>query len=139
VFHGGDKWNPAMNEIVRGGVEIPADAQIVGAVAQDKYGIGFNLMRVVEKNPGVKAMPLAMNSQSRFIMPTAESCYDRTYPLVNAVYLYIKRPPDTPIEPTLKAFLEFVLSREGQQLVVQDGMFIPLNPSADAEQRKRLQ
>jgi phosphate transport system substrate-binding protein len=139
AFHGGDKWNPAINEIVRGGVEVPADAQIVAAVAEDKYAIGFNLMRVVEKNPGVKAVALAKDKSSPFVAPTAMSCYDRTYPLVNSVYLYMKRAPGAAIEPTLKEFLEYTLSREGQQLVVDDGMFIPLNPQADAEQFKRLQ
>jgi phosphate transport system substrate-binding protein len=29
VFKGGDKWNPVIHEIVRGGTEVPADAQIV--------------------------------------------------------------------------------------------------------------
>lgn len=139
AFKGGDKWNPAMDEIVRGGVEVPADAQIVSGVANDKYGIGFNLMRVVEKNAGVKALALANDKSSPMVMPTAMSCYDRTYPLVNSVYLYMKRAPGTAIEQPLKAFLEFTLSREGQQIVVDDGMFIPLNPAADAEQRKRLQ
>ncbi len=139
AFHGGDKWNPALNEIVRGGVEVPADAQIVAAVAEDNYAIGFNLMRVVEKNPGVRPLAIARDASSPMVEPSAESCYERTYPLVNAVYLYIKRAPGAPIEPTLKAFLEYTLSREGQQLVVDDGMFIPLNPQADAEQLRRLQ
>jgi phosphate transport system substrate-binding protein len=138
VFKGGDKWNPAMNEIVRGGVEIPADAQIVSSVANDPYGIGFNLMRVVEKNPGVKALAIGAQDQGPYIQPTAESCYQRTYPLVNAVYLYLNRPPGKPLDPRLKEFLKFVLSREGQQIVVDDGMFIPLNPEAAQVELRKL-
>jgi phosphate transport system substrate-binding protein len=138
VFKGGDKWNPAMNEIVRGGVEIPADAQIVSSVANDPYGIGFNLMRVVEKNPGVKALAIGALDQGPYIQPTAESCYQRTYPLVNAVYLYLNRPPGSQLDPRLKEFLKFVLSREGQQIVLDDGMFIPLNPKAALEELRKL-
>jgi phosphate transport system substrate-binding protein len=138
VFKGGDKWNPAMNEIVRGGVEIPADAQIVSSVASDRYGIGFNLMRVVEKNPGVKSLAIGAQDQGPYIRPTAESCYQRTYPLVNAVYLYLNRPPGKPLDPRLKEFLKFVLSREGQQIVVDDGMFIPLNPEAALKELRKL-
>ncbi|WP_263366260.1 PstS family phosphate ABC transporter substrate-binding protein [Edaphobacter bradus] len=138
VFKGGDKWNPAMNEIVRGGVEIPADAQIVSSVANDPGGIGFNLMRVVEKNPGVKALAIGAQDQGPYIQPTAESCYQRTYPLVNSVYLYLNRPPGKPFDPRLKEFLKFVLSREGQQIVVDDGMFIPLNPEAAHETLRKL-
>lgn len=139
VFKGGDKWNPALNEIVRGGVEVPADAQIVSSVANDPYGIGFNLMRVVEKNPGVKALPIAARDGEPAIAPTAESCYERTYPLVNAVYLYLNRPPGKPLDPRLLEFLKFVLSRDGQQIVVDDGMFIPLNPTAAGIEERKLE
>ncbi|HVH72180.1 MAG TPA: substrate-binding domain-containing protein, partial [Candidatus Dormibacteraeota bacterium] len=139
VFNGGDKWNPALNEIVRGGVEVPADAQIVSRVADDPYGIGFNLMRVVENNPGVKALAIAGKDGETAIMPTAESCYDRTYPLVNAVYLYLNRPPGKPLDPRLLEFLKFVLSSNGQQIVVDDGMFIPLNPTAAREEERKLE
>jgi phosphate transport system substrate-binding protein len=138
VFKGGDKWNPAMSEIVRGGVEVPADAQIVSAVAADKYAIGFNLMRVVEKNPNVKPLPIAASEGGRYVPPTKETMYKRTYPLSNAVYIYINRPPGSPISPRLKEFLSYILSREGQQDVVNDGMFIPLNPEAAREQREKL-
>ena len=139
VFHGGDKWNPAINEIVRGGVEIPADEQIVASVAEDKYGIGFNLMRVVEKNPRVKPLPIAGNEGGLYVEPTSDSCYRRTYPLVNAVYIYVNRPPGKPLSPTLKEYLTYILSREGQQEIMNDGMFIPLNPDAAREQLRRLE
>lgn len=139
VFKGGDKWNPSLNEIVRGGVEVPADAQIVSSVADDQYGIGFNLMRVVEKNPGVKALAIAAKDGEPAIAPTAKSCYERTYPLVNAVYLYLNRPPGKPLDPRLGEFLKFVLSRDGQEIVVDDGMFIPLNPTAANEEQRKLE
>lgn len=139
VFKGGDKWNPALNEIVRGGVEVPADAQIVSSVAEDQYGIGFNLMRVVEKNPGVTALAIAATDTEPAIAPTAMSCYERTYPLVNAVYLYLNRFPGKPLEPRLLEFLTFVLSREGQEIVADDGMFIPLNPTADHREMQKLE
>ena len=139
VFKGGDKWNPAINEIVRGGVEIPADAQIVSSVAKDRYGIGFNLMRVVQENPDVKPLAIAANEGGPYIQPTQDSCYQRTYPLVNSVYIYLNRPPGASLAPRLKEFLTYVLSREGQQDVVNDGMYIPLNPGAARGQLKRLQ
>jgi phosphate transport system substrate-binding protein len=139
VFKGGDKWNPAINEIVRGGVEIPADAQIVSNVAKDRYGIGFNLMRVVQENPDVKALPIAVDERGPYIQPTEDSCYRRTYPLVNSVYIYLNRAPGASLAPRLKEFLTYVLSREGQRDVVSDGMYIPLNPEADREQLKKLE
>jgi phosphate transport system substrate-binding protein len=139
VFHGGDKWNPALKEMVRGGSKAPADAQIVGAVANDKYGIGFNLMRVVEKEPKVKALAIAASDGGSYIPPTRETMYRRTYPLSNAVYIYINRPPGKPISPRVKEFLTYILSRQGQNSVVDDGMYLPLNPEVAREQREKLQ
>jgi phosphate transport system substrate-binding protein len=138
VFKGGDKWNPALKEMVRGGSKAPADTQIVQAVAEDKYGIGFNLMRVVEKEPRVKPLAIAAEVGGAFVAPTRESNYRRTYPLANAVYIYINRAPGQTISPRVREFLAYILSREGQQDVVDDGMFLPLNPDAARGEREKL-
>ena len=138
VFHGGDKWNPAIQELVRGGVEKPADAQIVAAVAADRYAIGFNLMRVVQQNPGVKPVALAAAPGGPYVPPTAETFYRRTYPLGNDVYLYLNRPPGQALPPRLKEFLRYILSREGQQDVVDDGMYLPLTPADARGEREKL-
>ncbi|MFI5356618.1 MAG: PstS family phosphate ABC transporter substrate-binding protein, partial [Opitutales bacterium] len=139
VFKGGDKWNPVIHEIVRGGTEVPADAQIVAGVAQDRYAIGFSFMRVVEQNSGVKPLALAPTSTGPMVAPTEASFRDRTYPLATSLYIYLNRPPGKPLPPRLKEFLSFVLSREGQQAVADDGMYLPLNPAAAATERKKLE
>jgi phosphate transport system substrate-binding protein len=113
--------------------------QIVSSVANDKYGIGFNLMRVVEKEPKVKPLAIAAAESGPYVAPTRETMYRRTYPLSNAVYIYINRVPGKPISPRLKEFLTYILSREGQQDVVDDGMYLPLNPEAAREQREKVQ
>ncbi|MDD3180741.1 MAG: hypothetical protein PHQ04_10385 [Opitutaceae bacterium] len=138
IFHGGDKWNPAIHETVRGGTEIPADAQIVAGVARDRYAIGFSFMRVVEKDPGVKPLALETKPGGPFVAPTNETFFRRTYPLANALYIYLNRPPGQPVPPRLKEFLTYILSREGQQAVVDDGMYIPLNEEAVREELKKL-
>jgi len=138
VFRGGDKWNPAIQEMVRGGSKAPADVQIVRAVAADKLGIGFNLMRVVEKEPGVKALAIAAAEGGPFVSPTEETMYRRTYPLSNAVYIYVNRAPGRPIPARLREFLAYILSRQGQQDVVDDGMYLPLNPDAVRQQLEKL-
>jgi len=138
VFHGGDKWNPALKELVRGGAETPADAQIVDSVAGDRYALGFSFMRVVETNPGVKPLGLS-EAGGAAVVPTAASFHDRTYPLVTAVYFYLNRPPGQPVPPRLKEFISFVLSREGQQAVVADGMFLPLTQAAARAEMQKLE
>ena len=139
VFKGGDKWNPAIQELVRGGAEIPADAQIVAGVAGDSGAIGFSFMRVVEQNPNVKPLALAADAGSPRVAPTEASFRDRSYPLVTAVYFYLNRPPGQPVPLRLKEFITFVLSREGQQAVADDGMFLPLTAAAAREQLRKLE
>ena len=137
VFKGGDKWNPVIHEIVRGGTEVPADAQIVSGVAANRHAIGFSFMRVVEQNPGVKPLALARETGGPFVAPTEQSFLARSYPLVTSVYVYLNRPPGQPLPPRLREVRAFSLSREGQQAVAEDGMYIPLNPeTAQAELRK---
>ena len=138
VFKGGDKWNPAMKEMVRGGSKAPADVQIVGAVAGDKYGIGFNLMRVVRNEPRVKALAIAVSADRPYVTPTRDSMYRRTYPLSNSVYIYVNRPPGQALSWRLREFLAYILSREGQQDVVDDGMYLPLDPETARAEREKL-
>jgi phosphate transport system substrate-binding protein len=138
VFKGGDKWNPALHEMVRGGIKAPADQQIVQAVAGDRYAIGFNLMRVVEKESRVKALAIASSEGAPYVPPTEETLYRRTYPLANAVYIYIDRAPGKAIPERVKEFIAYILSREGQQDVVDDGMYFPLTAEVAQREREKL-
>jgi len=139
VFKGGDKWNPGLHEIVRGGTELPADAQIVASVAKDRFALGFSFMKVVEQNPGVKALALARREGDPMVAPTVATTFSRAYPLANSVYIYLNRRPGQPIAPRLQAFLAFILSREGQQAVADDGMYTPLDAAGAARELKKLE
>lgn len=138
VFHGGDKWNPAIEEMVRGGAEVPADVQLVAEVGRDRYAIGFSFMRIVEQNPNVKALAIARTGAGPFIPPTKETFHDRTYPLDNAIYIYVNRAPGQPLPARLREFLAYVLSREGQRAVMEDGMFLPLPEDALCRELAKL-
>jgi phosphate transport system substrate-binding protein len=87
----------------------------------------------------VKALPISRLASGPFIQASDQTCYDLTYPFVNKVVFYIHRVPGQPIRPVLKAFLTYVLSRQGQQAVVDDGMYIPLNPAIAASELAKLQ
>ena len=139
VFQGGDKWNPALHEIVRGGVETPADVEIANAVASDRLALGFTFMKIVKKVPEVKPIAIAAREGGPYIEPTRQTFYDRTYPLTNAVYIYLNRPPGRPLPPTVKEFMRYVLSREGQQAVAEDRTYLPLTAEAAQEQLRKLE
>jgi phosphate transport system substrate-binding protein len=43
------------------------------------------------------------------------------------------------MDPKTKEFLNYVLSKEGQEAVVKEGIFLPLPASAVKQERARLQ
>jgi phosphate transport system substrate-binding protein len=69
----------------------------------------------------------------------------RTYPLSRPVYIYFS--PDTPggepadpkVDPKVREFLRYILSREGQQDVAREGDYLPLTPKLAREQLKVLE
>jgi len=73
------------------------------------------------------------------VAPTVATTFSRAYPLANSVYIYLNRRPGQPIAPRLQAFLAFILSREGQQAVADDGMYTPLDAAGAARELKKLE
>ena len=56
---------------------------------------------------------------------------------INTLYLYLNHPPGTAFAPLQREFLRFVLSREGQSLVLRDG-YVPLPAKVAARERLRV-
>jgi len=47
------------------------------------------------------------------------------YPLGRMLYINIVKEPNKPLPALVKEFLKFVLSKEGQKIVIKDG-YLPL-------------
>jgi phosphate transport system substrate-binding protein len=97
---------------------------IVGSVAQDPCGVGYADFAVV--NPNAKAMPLAEKDGGPYYEGTFENVVSHRYPLSRFVYILLNRPPGKPIDPKVGELLRFILSREGQRVVQEEGIFLPL-------------
>ena len=54
------------------------------------------------------------------------------------IYIFVNREPGKPLDPVLREFIRYALSREGQQAVVDDGIFTPLPAAMDAREREKL-
>jgi len=86
----------------------------------------------------VKTVALATSRESPFVSPTLDTVQDRSYPLTREVYYYTNRAVGKPIDPLVKEYLRFVLSREGQEAVERDGKYLPLTAAVVREQLARL-
>ena len=101
---------------------------ILEAVESDPAAIGFIFQRVINANHGdVKVLPLAAKAGGPFMVPSAQTFFDGSYPLHNGAYLYLNRVPGQPLSVREKEFVRFVLSREGQQIIAANRLFTPLN------------
>jgi phosphate transport system substrate-binding protein len=133
AFHGGTKWNPALWEGPRADIAWKAhgktrDQQIIEGVEADPSAIAFTFQRVVNSTQAnVKVLPLGVGPDGPFVAPSAQTYFDGSYPLHNGAYLYLNRVPGQPLAPREREFVRFVLSREGQQIVADSRIFIPLS------------
>jgi phosphate transport system substrate-binding protein len=105
-------------------------------VSKDRYGITYT--GILYRNAGVKTVALARASGDPFVAPTLETVQDRAYPLTREVYYYTNRAVGKTIDPLVKEYLRFVLSREGQEAVQRDGKYLPLTATIAREQLRKL-
>jgi phosphate transport system substrate-binding protein len=85
---------------------------VVEAPAVDGGGISYGPLQYA--NRLVKGVPVASFNSDRFIEPTLENIQKATYPLTRFLYIYVNKAPGRALDPAVKEFLRFVLSKEGQ-------------------------
>jgi phosphate transport system substrate-binding protein len=115
--------------------EQPGSSSVVQGVAEDKYAIGYS--GVGYTTSGVKTVKLAEADGGECYGESYDNVLSRKYPLSRYLYVYVNRAPGKPLDPLVKEFFAFVLSREGQEIVVKDGFF-PLTSVAVTEEIGKL-
>lgn len=115
--------------------EQPGSASVVQGVTEDLFGIGYS--GIGYATTGVKALALAAKPGAQAYGPTYENGLQGTYPLSRPLYIYVTKDPRKPWNPLVAEFLRFVLSRQGQEVVIKDG-YLPLTASMVEEQYAAL-
>jgi phosphate transport system substrate-binding protein len=98
--------------------EQPGSAAVVNGVANDRAAIGYSGIGYVTSE--VRAVALGTKA-GEAAQPTFDNALTGKYPLGRALYIYVAKKPNEPLSPTVAEFLKFVLSKEGQEIVVKDG------------------
>lgn len=114
--------------------EQPGSSAVVLGVAGDLYGIGYSGIGYAAA--GVRALPLG-TEEGAYYEPTPENAFSGDYPLARFLLIYINKKPGEGLDPLTREFLRFVLSKEGQQVVVKDGYY-PLPAEVIEEELKKL-
>ena len=140
LLKGSDKWNETLTQYcqyVRPDGKLGIGAQdLVDDTGKDPWSIRVSNLAFL--TPDTKALALAVNDAGPFIEPTIEHVQDRTYLLHSNNYFYVNREPGKPVDPKVREFIRYILSRQGQEAVVRDGKLLPLPADAVREQLAKL-
>lgn len=141
VFHGGDKWNENLREYANysrpdGSLAIAANI-LMGDLDNDKFGIGWSGIQ----NSTAKTKPIALAAKDGgpYVPLTIQTVHDRSYPLAFDMFFYLNRKPGQPLDPKVREFIRFVLSRQGQEAVARDGKYLPLTADVVQQQLEKLE
>jgi phosphate transport system substrate-binding protein len=103
-----------------GSIDQSGSKDVVALVSRTPCAIGYSGMAFAVN--GIKAVKLSARKGGVAIAPTATSAISGAYPIARRLYLYT---PGEPLGQT-KAFLEWVLGSDGQQIVEKIG-FVPID------------
>ena len=106
-------------------------------MGKNKGGLTYALL--ANLTPNVRVVPLAAKAGEPYYEPNLENVYSHKYPLSRYVYIYVNKKPGQALEPKVKEFLKMVLSRQGQEVVAREGVYIPLTPEVVREELAKLE
>jgi len=115
--------------------EQPGSSSVVQGIAADVGAIGYS--GIGYATSGVRALALSRDESGDFVQPTYANCLNGTYPLSRYLYVYVNKAPSKPMDKLTSEFVTFVLSKQGQEIVLKDGYF-PLPSDVADEGRASL-
>ena len=103
--------------------EQPGSSAVVQAIASDKFAIGYS--GIGYKTADVRAISIAAKNTGKPVEASPEKALDGTYPLSRILFVYINKNPNSDLDPLRGEFVKYILSKQGQEVVINDG-YIPL-------------
>jgi len=99
---------------------MPATGAIIQSVSQTAGAIGYVGLAYVDKS--VKSIQVSYDGGKTYIAPSVETAKNKTYPITRPLFYYYP----TSVEKTVSPYIQFILSAEGQKIVLDEG-YVPLN------------
>lgn len=143
LFHWSKKWNANFREYVEEKQTTPdeqgyavASERPLEDLETNKFAIGIVALMHAKHYPNLKI--LAVSNDGEPVALTPENVATRKYPLIRDAYFYVTKAPDRPLDPIVREFMRYCLSREGQESIVKAGYYYPLSLDYLLEQRAKL-
>lgn len=145
LFHWSQKWAGNFREYVEAKQATPdaeglavASERALEDLSRNKYAIGIAAMMHVKNFPNVKVLKITPRKGEPAVALTPETVANRTYPLKRDAFFYVNKAPGKPLDPAVREFMRFVLSREGQEIIARVNYYYPLTREYLEEQLKKL-
>lgn len=100
-------------------LSMPATGAIVQAVSQTKGAIGYVGLAYLNKE--VKTVSVSYDQGKTFVAPSVAAAKDKSYPISRPLYYIFDKVNAAKVKPVV----DFVLSEQGQKIVLEVG-YIPL-------------
>lgn len=143
--HWSQKWNENYKEYVETKMTTPdangaaVDSErMLADLSKDKFGLGWGAWMHVKDFPNLKVLAVAEKAGGPYIPFSEATVRDRTYPFSRDYFMYVNKAPGRPLDPKVREFLRFALSREGQKIIADHGVFSALPVPYINEQLKKL-
>ena len=149
ILQGSDKWNERLR-IYANFVAAPNDTKssmgfgrlqrgLNDDLIKDRYGIAY-IAAPVGKGlpPELKVLELARTAEGPYYAYTMENLRSRKYPFFDEIYAYADGKDASSLDPKVREFLRFIVSREGQDAVQRDGKYLPLTAEVCRAQLEKL-
>lgn len=142
ALHGSHRWRCGMRQYAHihrpDGTIYDSGQQILDDLAKDPYGLALSNVRYL-KSDAVKPLLVGRTADGPFYAATKETLIARQYPLGRIIPAEIDRAPGKQVDPAVREFLLYILSREGQADIVRNGKYLPMGPGFDALEQEKLQ
>src|SRR5258708_2465392 len=102
------------------------------------YGLNLRYHQATEGSDRILRGSDKWKEGGPYVAYAIDTVRDRTYPFFDEIYMYVDSPGGK-IDPKVREFLRFVVSREGQAEVMRDAKYLPLTATLAREQLKKLQ
>lgn len=115
--------------------EQPGSASVVQGIEKDRYGIGYS--GIGYATSGVRAVPLASADGQPAVSATSENAANGSYPLARFLHIYVNKAPGKKLDRLTSEYLKFVVSAQGQRVIIKAG-FDPIDAATAAAQLEKL-
>ena len=108
--------NVVMGDYAANCQTLPGTAAVVNAVKKDENGIGYGGAAYAE---GIEICKVKKDANSPAYAASSETIAKNQYPITRYLFMYLRNKPTG----AMKSYIDWILSPEGQKLVVEMGYF----------------